>query len=293
MSDTILSRYNYSASPALAEILPVLDLGLVELKDDARDFVDLVDVYRVPPQFFDLLQGTLGLRGGVGLTDHDRYAILIALGYAYHFKGGDHGLALIARALWRFVTFEEDYRPVMSLAKSSGVTTIAGWPAFLTAHGVDTTDLTRITLSIKLDVPDSRRYGANQAAAYRQLVDELRGGSGYNRLLRTYRPAFDASMSTLLGTSQFDAEGLLGTSFLLYGGAEAFLDGADQGILQSLRWNIYPQAKIERSLGILHEFLPYVTHLRYQIDGYQVEDTVVHGAAETLTVSSPSFSFTA
>lgn len=290
MSGT-LTRYNYSESDSLEEILKVLEIGLDELKTDAANFVTLVDSLEVPPQYFDLLQQTLGLHGGTGLTEHDRRAVIAALGWAYHFKGSNHGLRLIARALWRYASFREDYKDIMVAAEAAGVTTIAGWPAFLTANGYTTDDLTRVTMSLKLDVPDSRRYGQLQDSAYRQLTDALRGSSGYERLLRTFRPGFDLSMSTLLGTSQYDGIELLPTSFLMYGRNVANLDGADQNILNALKWNIYPQAKIDRAKGIMDEFIPFIVDLVYNIEGYQMEDTMLFGTTDSVTVTSASVGF--
>ena len=284
-----LRRYNYSESAAVDEVLRVLEAGVDELKEDINVFSELSNPYLVPTQFVPLLTQTLGLDVGTGLTNLDRRALLIALGWAYHFKGAKHGLRLIARTLWRYGQVVEVYRDILDHAVAEGVENISGWPAFLTAEGYTTDELLRVLLNVRLDIYDARRYGDLQAREFRQLLDIVRQDSGYERLLRTYRPGFDAAMSTLLGTSQF-TEGVEGQiledeAFFLYGHNFAFLDPATQSILESLRWNPYPAAKIGPAKAVVQEFIPLVTNLELNFLGYRTEDTVTVGADEELTIA--------
>lgn len=284
---SIIQQYNYTENPVLGEILKVLDEGLKELKQNTDDFVTLPDPYRIPSQYLEHLTETLGLYGITGVTDYDRRAVLTALGYAYHFKGSNHGLRMILRALWRYAYFVEDYKDILEIADVSGVTSIAEWPAFLTSNALDTQDLTRVTIYADIDLEDSRRYGELQAGSYEQLLEIVKQDSGYERLLRTYRPGFDADPSTLLGTSQFDGVSVFAEqAFFLYGRNRAFLDESTQSILASLRWEPYPGVKLARTHRILEAFIPLIVHLRFVFNRYKIEDTVLVGSADSVTVTS-------
>lgn len=298
---SILRRYNYTGNPELDELLRVLEPGVEELKADIDRFVDLSNPYGTPEQYIQMLLQTLGFTRGTGLTAGDQRAILVALGWAYHFKGSIHGLRLIARTLWRYFDIVEVYRDILDHAIDEGVSELSDWPDFMTTEDYEVVELLRILINIRLDVYDARRYGELQAGEFRQLLDIVRADSGYDRLLRTYRPGFDYRMSTTLGASQFgpppgdddgddgdDGEGedelYEEESFLLYGREAAFMDPETQSILESLRWNPYPGLKLAVARRVMTEFIPAVTNLEINILGYTCEDTVGAGADDTLTV---------
>lgn len=281
----ILRRYNYADNAHLDELLRVLDEGVHELKTEVDEFVHVPNPYRTRPQFLNVLTETLGFPRLVGLSDYDRRAVLIALGWAYHFRGSRHGLRLILRALWRYSSFTEDYKALLEQALVDLGPDGEANEAYFSGLGITPEDLTRITVNLMLDLKDSRRYGELQAVLYRQLLDIVRGDSGYGRIFATYRPGFDDIMPTLLGTSQFDGQGLTEDAFLLYGTQEAFLEPETQSILASLRWNLYPDIKLERSQQATDEFRPKITNLHYNILGYHNDTQMLMGSDTELTVN--------
>jgi hypothetical protein len=293
-----LRRYNPWENAPLDEILTVLEQGVDELKGNIDTYTNVVDPYRVPEQYLRLMLATLGinppgpgrestLSSDFGLTEYDQRAVLIALGWAYHFKGANHGLRLIARALWRYATLVEDYKEILEQAESDpSVEEIADWPDFLAASGHTTDDLLRITINLTLDVEDARRYGELQTNIFRQLLSGLNSDTGFDRIFSTYRPGFSNAMSTTLGTSQFDETSVFEEASLLYGNDDAFIDPGNQAILASLKWNIYPKVKIDRAQSIIEEFIPAITHVVYDVTGYKAEDTVFFGASEELSIST-------
>jgi len=271
----LLDLHQYE-SKTLDQVLAVLDEGMTELKGEVDAFLEIMHPQRVPDQYVDLLWQDLGLPPVVGISAQDRRAVLSAIGAATAFKGSQHALRLILRALWRFHTFSEVYEEIYTaVVDQSLATEAADWPAALTSLGRDQSELLRIMVDVELDLADAVEYGEEQAASYRQLLEDLSTDSSYENIVRTYRPGFDATPTTILGTSQFDGNGLLADADVLYS-SNVSLSASAQAIFEALKWNVYPDIKIDRSEAMLEHFIPLISHIQYNVLGYKAADEIYH-----------------
>lgn len=283
-----LQRLAHVDDPILQEVLGVLGTGVDGLKLETSRFADITNPVLTPAQFLPHLAATLGLPSITGLSVPDRRALLDTLGTAYYYKGGMHGLRLVVRALWRFATIIESWRAIYDEAVQDvvGPTQSNEWPDWLEDNDYSIADLVKTIVRIELEIDDAREYGEAQAVEYQSLLDAVRTDSGFDRLLKTYRPGFTNQVSTLLGTSQFDENGLKTTAFLLYGRNEAVLDPSAQAILEALKWNIYPDFKAAVTLDVLKHFLPVFGTIDYEFVGYRQEDVLTTVAEDELIMES-------
>lgn len=284
---TLLENLAHVDGEILQQVLKVLNVGVEEFRGEVAQYTDILEPSLAPPQYLELLSSTLGLHDITGLSVPDTRALIATLGAAYYHKGNIHGLRTVARAIWRYSEIFESYEPIYANAVNdpSGPTALAEWQTWLNNNNIDPDKLLEVVIRTQLEVDDAREYGLMQALEYQSLLDAVRKDSGYEKLLRTYRPGFDMRMSTLLGVSQIDpGVGLREESFLLYGANVAFIDGSSQAIIEALKWNTYPAFKQDVSYSTLKHFIPILAKLLYEYTGFRQDDTFSTMAYDEVTL---------